>query len=97
MAGDAEVHWQQVTLPVHRREVAARVYRPAGTSGDWLVWAHGGSWSAGSVADWHLALLTMATKPRESHNSGGQTQTSTGRAALARKRQGRPTLRPPPR
>jgi acetyl esterase len=60
MPRDAAVHWQQVTLPVHNREVAARVYRPDGTNGDWLVLAHGGSWSAGSVADWHLARADLA-------------------------------------
>lgn len=60
MPRDADVHWQQVMLPVHNREVGARVYQPDGTSGDWLVWAHGGSWSAGSVADWHLACADLA-------------------------------------
>jgi acetyl esterase len=60
MPRDVDVRWQQVALPVHNREVAARVYRPDGASGDWLVWAHGGSWSAGSVADWHLACADLA-------------------------------------
>jgi acetyl esterase len=45
---------------VHHWEVAARVYQRNGASRDWLVWAHGGSWSAGSVVDWHLACTDLA-------------------------------------
>ncbi|MEN3269881.1 MAG: acetyl esterase [Pseudonocardia sp.] len=47
-------------------EVPVRIYRPLGASSGWLVWAHGGSWTRGSVAGWHevcadLARLTAAT------------------------------------
>ncbi|MEV5747586.1 alpha/beta hydrolase fold domain-containing protein [Actinoallomurus sp. NPDC052308] len=50
------VAWRRLVLP---GGVPARLYRPA-TSDRWLVWAHGGSWHAGSVADWHGAVSDLA-------------------------------------
>jgi acetyl esterase len=36
------------------------VYEPSVPPLGWLVWAHGGSWAAGSVADWHPACADLA-------------------------------------
>lgn len=39
-----------------------RIYHPAGVAGGWLVWAHGGSWIRGSVADWHEPCADLAAR-----------------------------------
>ncbi|WP_326592606.1 alpha/beta hydrolase [Streptomyces sp. NBC_01294] len=55
------VRWEQARIASPSGPVPARVYRP-GTSAPqgWLVWAHGGSWRAGSAQDWHGATAELA-------------------------------------
>uniref|UniRef100_A0AAU2JJS7 Alpha/beta hydrolase n=1 Tax=Streptomyces sp. NBC_00049 TaxID=2903617 RepID=A0AAU2JJS7_9ACTN len=55
------VRWEQVRIPAPSGPVPARVYRPgASAPHGWLVWAHGGSWRAGSAQDWHGATAELA-------------------------------------
>ena len=54
------VRWEAVTVPDPQHPVPVRIYRPARPGRDWLVWAHGGSWRAGSVAGWHDACADLA-------------------------------------
>ncbi|WP_327069978.1 alpha/beta hydrolase fold domain-containing protein [Kitasatospora sp. NBC_01302] len=54
------VRWHSVRLPAGRHLVGARVFTPATPPEGWLVWAHGGSWRAGSVAGWHGATADLA-------------------------------------
>ncbi|WP_051893621.1 alpha/beta hydrolase [Streptomyces erythrochromogenes] len=50
----ARVRWEHASIPSPSGPVPARVYRPAASAPQgWLVWAHGGSWRAGSAQDWH--------------------------------------------
>ncbi len=57
----AAVRWEQVRIPSPSGPVPARVYRPgAAAPHGWLVWAHGGSWRAGSAQDWHGATAELA-------------------------------------
>ncbi|GAA2673832.1 MULTISPECIES: alpha/beta hydrolase fold domain-containing protein [Actinosynnema] len=37
-----------------------RLFRSSGWTGGTLVWAHGGSWTGGSVADWHESCADLA-------------------------------------
>ncbi|WTW99460.1 alpha/beta hydrolase [Streptomycetaceae bacterium NBC_01309] len=65
------VTWEPAAIPAGDRELPARVYRPVPTrasAGDYrspapsvIVWAHGGSWRSGSVAEWHPALAHLAS------------------------------------
>jgi acetyl esterase len=54
------VRWEAVTVPDPQHPVPVRIYRPARSGRDWLVWAHGGSWRAGSVEGWHDACADLA-------------------------------------
>ncbi|MEU5880930.1 alpha/beta hydrolase fold domain-containing protein [Spirillospora sp. NPDC047279] len=40
--------------------VPVRIYQADGAPRGWLVWAHGGSWTAGSAAGWHHATADLA-------------------------------------
>ncbi|MEU8139680.1 alpha/beta hydrolase fold domain-containing protein [Streptodolium elevatio] len=66
------VSWESAVIPAGDHEVPARVYRsgsgaagPVGVAGSSapgvLVWAHGGSWHSGAVAEWHPALAHLAS------------------------------------
>ncbi|MFD7137625.1 alpha/beta hydrolase [Streptomyces sp. NPDC059894] len=54
------VRWKEALLPSPGHQVPVRVYRPAPSSGRWLVWAHGGSWQYGSAAQWHEVTSDLA-------------------------------------
>ncbi|MFG2875912.1 alpha/beta hydrolase [Streptomyces sp. NPDC048337] len=55
------VRWEQVSIPSPSGPLPARVFPPATSSPrGWLVWAHGGSWRAGSARDWHGATAELA-------------------------------------
>ncbi|MFJ4779029.1 alpha/beta hydrolase [Streptomyces sp. NPDC088762] len=57
----AAVRWEQVSIPTPSGPLPARVFPPAeATPQGWLVWAHGGSWRAGSARDWHAATAELA-------------------------------------
>ncbi|MFJ7592385.1 alpha/beta hydrolase [Streptomyces sp. NPDC097617] len=61
MATPTVVSWEQVSVPTAAGPLAARAYRPGtGSPQGWLVWAHGGSWRAGSAQDWHGATAELA-------------------------------------
>ncbi|MFG2486910.1 alpha/beta hydrolase [Streptomyces virginiae] len=61
MATPTVVSWEQVSVPTPSGPLSARVYRPGTPSPQgWLVWAHGGSWRAGSARDWHGATAELA-------------------------------------
>ncbi|MCQ4079747.1 alpha/beta hydrolase [Streptomyces sp. RB6PN25] len=53
------VRWESTTVPGQHR-VPVRIYHPDSKNYGWLVWAHGGSWRAGSAADWHQACAALA-------------------------------------
>ncbi|RJT77951.1 alpha/beta hydrolase [Arthrobacter cheniae] len=46
------------------QHIRVRVYEPEDVAGITLVWAHGGSWTRGSIDDWHDACLQLATLGR---------------------------------
>jgi acetyl esterase len=52
------VGWQARTVA----DCPVRVYQPAGAARGWLVWAHGGSWTRGSVAAWHEPCADLADR-----------------------------------
>ncbi|HEX5116556.1 MAG TPA: alpha/beta hydrolase [Pseudonocardiaceae bacterium] len=54
------VRWHAVAVPGIGHRIPVRVYEPPVPPSGWLVWAHGGSWTAGSVADWHPACADLA-------------------------------------
>ncbi|GGK96407.1 hypothetical protein Sme01_31910 [Sphaerisporangium melleum] len=54
-----QVPWAPLTIAAAGREVRARLLEPPGRRG-WLVWAHGGSWVRGSVAEWHTPVAELA-------------------------------------
>jgi acetyl esterase len=54
------VRWYPAAVPDGGHRIPVRVYEPAAAPLGWLVWAHGGSWSAGSAADWHPACADLA-------------------------------------
>ncbi|MGW6612926.1 alpha/beta hydrolase [Streptomyces erythrochromogenes] len=57
----AQVRWGHTSIPSPSGPVPARVYRPAASAPlGWLVWAHGGSWRAGSAQDWHGPTAELA-------------------------------------
>lgn len=56
-----DVSWRNVLLPAGEHVVPVRVFTPAQPSG-WLVWAHGGSWSQGSVEQWHAPCADLAAR-----------------------------------
>lgn len=61
MATPTVVSWEQVSVPTPSGPLPARAYRPGTASPQgWLVWAHGGSWRAGSAQDWHGATAELA-------------------------------------
>ncbi|MFI7358263.1 alpha/beta hydrolase fold domain-containing protein [Streptomyces avidinii] len=61
MATPTVVSWEQVSVPTASGPLPARAYRPGtGPPQGWLVWAHGGSWRAGSAQDWHGATAELA-------------------------------------
>ncbi|MCF2529825.1 alpha/beta hydrolase [Yinghuangia soli] len=64
----APVTWQSAAIRSlgHDITVPVRIYRPknADAHAGRLVWAHGGSWRSGSVADWHPALADLARRTR---------------------------------
>ncbi|MCM9078141.1 MULTISPECIES: alpha/beta hydrolase [Streptomyces] len=61
MATPTVVSWEQVSVPTPSGPLAVRVFRPGtATPRGWLVWAHGGSWRAGSAQNWHGATAELA-------------------------------------
>ncbi|MFJ7777128.1 alpha/beta hydrolase fold domain-containing protein [Streptomyces yangpuensis] len=57
----APIRWEHASIPSPSGPLPARVYRPAASAPQgWLVWAHGGSWRAGSAQDWHGATADLA-------------------------------------
>ncbi|MDX3453827.1 alpha/beta hydrolase [Streptomyces sp. ME02-8801-2C] len=55
-----EVRWEDRLLDAGTHTVPVRVYRPGPSPYGWLVWAHGGSWQAGSVEHWHEPVMDLA-------------------------------------
>ena len=58
--GSEALAWESLHVPGPGQDVHVRVFRAAGAARGWLVWAHGGSWRAGSVDDWHPACADLA-------------------------------------
>lgn len=58
------VRWYSVAVPGNGHRIPIRVYAPSVPPLGWLVWAHGGSWAAGSAADWHPACADLAAVAR---------------------------------
>ncbi|MET8335370.1 alpha/beta hydrolase [Streptosporangium canum] len=58
--GPGTVRWEATTVPGPGHDVPLRVYRSGPAPRGVLVWAHGGSWSAGSAAGWHPACADLA-------------------------------------
>lgn len=56
-----DVSWRTVFLSADGHDVPVRVFTPGQPSG-WLVWAHGGSWSRGSVEQWHAPCVDLAAR-----------------------------------
>lgn len=55
------VSFYDETIPVaDGQHVRIRVYEPEEVDETTLVWAHGGSWTRGSIDDWHDACLQLA-------------------------------------
>ncbi|MEU9858983.1 alpha/beta hydrolase [Streptomyces sp. NPDC047974] len=55
------VSWEQVRVPAPGGPVPGLVLRPERPrAGRWLVWAHGGSWRAGSALEWYPATADLA-------------------------------------
>lgn len=65
------VTWEPAAIRADDHELPARVYRPVPgpasaeehrvPAPSVIVWAHGGSWRTGSVAEWHPALAHLAS------------------------------------
>ncbi|MER6425319.1 alpha/beta hydrolase [Streptomyces sp. NPDC001137] len=66
-----EVQWRPALLDAGTHRIPVRIYRPGPRSYGWLVWAHGGSWRAGSVEHWHGSVMDLA-------RTSGCTVVSTG-------------------
>ncbi|GAA2745578.1 alpha/beta hydrolase fold domain-containing protein [Kitasatospora cinereorecta] len=56
----ARVRWESQLLPAAGHQVYVRTFDPGSDTAPWLVWAHGGSWRAGSVDGWHQACADLA-------------------------------------
>lgn len=55
------VTWTSTAAGAGRQSVKVRVFRPRhATAAGCLVWAHGGSWTTGSVDGWHMPCLELA-------------------------------------
>jgi len=54
------VRWRTEVIEAPDVLLPARVYTPEGRAGGCIVWAHGGSWRAGSVEDWHGACTRLS-------------------------------------
>ncbi|MFH9089750.1 alpha/beta hydrolase [Streptomyces sp. NPDC017673] len=52
--------WEALWLDAGTHRVPVRVYRPGAEAFGWLVWAHGGSWQAGSLEHWHEPVMDLA-------------------------------------
>jgi acetyl esterase len=52
--------WEDRSLDAGTHSIPVRVYRPGPNPYGWLVWAHGGSWQAGSVEHWHQPVMDLA-------------------------------------
>jgi acetyl esterase len=59
-AAAGAVRWEAASVPDLNHPIPVRIYRPARSGRDWLVWAHGGSWRTGSVEGWHDACADLA-------------------------------------
>ncbi|MEZ7007354.1 alpha/beta hydrolase [Streptomyces sp. AD55] len=68
---DEAVRWEPRWLDAGTHRIPVRVYRPGPDPYGWLVWAHGGSWRAGSVEYWHEPVADLA-------RASGCTVVSTG-------------------
>ncbi|MFI1734083.1 alpha/beta hydrolase [Streptomyces acidicola] len=55
-----EAGWAGRWLDAGTHHIPVRVYRPGPNPYGWLVWAHGGSWQAGSVEHWHEPVADLA-------------------------------------
>ncbi|MDX2553714.1 MULTISPECIES: alpha/beta hydrolase [Streptomyces] len=55
-----EADWEGRSLNAGTHSIPVRVYRPGPNPYGWLVWAHGGSWQAGSVEYWHEPVMDLA-------------------------------------
>lgn len=65
------MQWRPALLDAGTHRIPVRIYRPGPRSYGWLVWAHGGSWRAGSVEHWHGSVMDLA-------RTSGCTVVSTG-------------------
>ena len=65
------MQWRPGWLDAGTHRIPVRIYRPGPRSYGWLVWAHGGSWQAGSVEHWHGPVTDLA-------RTSGCTVVSTG-------------------
>ncbi|WP_307835491.1 alpha/beta hydrolase [Streptomyces adelaidensis] len=52
--------WEGRSLDAGTHSVPVRVYRPGPNPYGRMVWAHGGSWQAGSVEHWHEPVMDLA-------------------------------------
>ncbi|HET9382794.1 MAG TPA: alpha/beta hydrolase fold domain-containing protein [Streptomyces sp.] len=60
-AGQGEdTAWEPRWLDAGTHHIPVRIYRPGPDPYGWLVWAHGGSWQAGSVEYWHGPVMDLA-------------------------------------
>ncbi|MFE9446670.1 alpha/beta hydrolase fold domain-containing protein [Streptomyces sp. NPDC006602] len=55
-----EAHWVPRWLGAGTHRIPVRIYHPRAQAYGWLVWAHGGSWQAGSVEHWHGPVMDLA-------------------------------------
>lgn len=58
-AGGELVRSEDVLLAADDRNIPVRIFRAPQPRRGWLVWAHGGSWTGGSVRGWHTACSDL--------------------------------------
>ncbi|WP_392961085.1 hypothetical protein [Streptomyces sp. LN245] len=81
-----EAHRESRWLDAGTHRIPLRIYRPGAQAYGWLVWAHGGSWQAGSVEHWHEPVMDLARASGCTVAVGGDSAGGTiaACAALAR-------------
>ena len=55
-----DARWEPRWLDAGTHRIPVRIYHPGAHAHGWLVWAHGGSWQAGSVEHWHEPVMDLA-------------------------------------